>query len=192
MSLSLDLEALRDQVRPESLVLLAGALGGLAVVALFLYGVKPPLAEYRALRVERSTAELGAASDADSASAAIAAAQTELGRLREELYGGAARVPLRQIQAFVIDSLDQIAERHAVELIGITPGEVSAVLMFEELPYEVHVVGGYFDLFAWLREVETRLAPMVVKEFSMQREARSDRVELELALVAYRAEEAGP
>lgn len=189
MGWAIDLHELRAQVRPESATWLVGALGGIAVLGALLYGVKPSLREYQALRAERSAAELGAASDADAAAAEIDAAQTQLAALREELYGGAARVPLRQIQSFVIDSLDQIAARHAVELVGITPGELKPVLMFEELPYEVHVIGGYFDLYAWLRDVETQLSPMVVKEFTMQREARSERVELELRLVAYRAAE---
>jgi Tfp pilus assembly protein PilO len=183
----LRLDDLRAQVSPELLIgilvaaVLLFALGG------YLYGIKPSLLEYQRLREKRSAVSTGPEFDPEVKRVAIATHEARVGTLRDELYGGSSRVPARQIEAFVIDSLNRIAERRAVELVSVKPGAFGDVLSFEELPYDVRVQGGYFDLYDWLRDVETQLRPMVVKQFAMRPERESSLLALELRLVAYRA-----
>lgn len=184
------LEELSNQVRPETLLGVGVALIVLALLASYLYVLKAPIAEYRKLGASSAAGSVALGSDPQTRTAQIEELSRELQRVRAELYGTAARVPLRQIESFVIDSLDRISGRHAVELLSVKPGEASAVLMFEELPYDVQALGRYFDLYEWLREVETELRPMAIKQFSMKPDTGGERVALDLRLVAYRPTEA--
>ncbi len=58
--------------------------------------------------------------------------------------------------------------------------------MFEEVPFEVEIVGGYFSLYDWLRDVEAELGPMVVKQYRISSEER-DLTRMSLTMVSYRS-----
>ena len=109
--------------------------------------------------------------------------------LRTRLYGGSSAVPLREMESYVIQTLDRISARHDVELVGVRPREIGQVLMFDELPYDVEVTGSYLRLWDWLRAIETELRPMVVNSYELSRTQSADPVSLTLRLVAFRARE---
>ena len=96
-------------------------------------------------------------------------------------------LPPEQMEAYVIDRLAALSERRDLHLVGVKPGEPGSLLMFEELPYDVEVVGSYFALHDWLHAVEEELRPMVVKRFEMRPARRDGReVALDVRLVSYR------
>lgn len=177
-----------QKTRPETL--LGVAVAGVALVALagYLYLLKPSIATYRELAQERARA-LTRAEAATIDPAALQDAERAVAQLRERLAGGAWDVPREQMEAYVIEALDRISVRHDVELESVKPGAAGEVLMFDELPYDVRVLGGYFELFEWFRDVETELRPMVTKQFEMQTGEGKSSVALQLRLVAYRARE---
>lgn len=179
--------ALRD-VDARTLILGAGALAFIGLVAAVLYAVMPVYSEYAGakLRHERALTSYTIADGADSA-VAIANLEGDVLELHRELFGGAAGVPRAQIESFVVNSLDRISGRHGVELLGITPDEPSSIWMFEELPYRVEVEGSYLAIHEWLYEVEEELRPMVVKEFELMPSRSNEGVVIDLRLVAYRA-----
>lgn len=183
------LDRLQSLMRPEALIGCAAALLLTALLAGVLYVLKPSLGTYRELGRAHSGALLELATEGENTDpAAIAALEEGVKRIRDRLYGGSSGVPLQEMEAFVIDALDRISARHDVELTSVTPGRMTDVLMFGELPYDVRVAGTYFHLFDWLQDVEAELRPMVVKQFEMARPEGADTVDLELRLVAYRSE----
>ncbi len=183
------LEELRRQVRPEALLAVGAALVVMLGLSSWLYLLKPAVGRYQAL-VEKHEATVGGMqADPDGDTAAITSLEQELESLRDQLYGTTGRVPQRQIEAHVVDSLHRLAEQRAIELVGVKPGQPSPVLMFEELPYDVDVAGPYRSLYAWLADVESELRPMVVKQFSLEPDPGTPRVKLGLRLVAYRPAE---
>jgi len=179
---------LRD-VEPRTLALAGGAMLVIGVLATLLYVIKPAWQEYSKLKTqhEQTRASLGQlGADAPSS---IAKLEGQVEALRDSLYGDAAGVPRRQIESFVVDSLDRISSRHGVSLLGITPDEPTSVWMFEELPYTVQAEGSYFSIHRWLYDVEEELRPMVVKQFQLTPSRSSEAVVLDLRVVAYRAPE---
>ena len=180
-------KALQAQLRPEALAAGFVALAALGLLAAWLYLLKPAVEEYRTVADESSEQGLLAAVEsAPQTAAAIARLERETADLRDRLYGGASGVPLREMQAWVIHRLDQLSLEHGVELESVSPGEVGHVLMFDELPYDVRVRGGYFALFAWLNQVEQELRPMSVQSFEIRPEPADAAVEMEFRLVSYR------
>lgn len=186
------LDRVARQIRPEALGATALALVALLGLAAYLYVLAPQLAEYRELLRDRTRAAVGIRSDQEEpALPALVGLGDQVARLRTRLYGGSSGVPLREMESYVIQSLDRISARHEVELVGVRPREAGQVLMFDELPYDVEVAGSYVQLWRWLQDVETELRPMVVNAYELERKAEGP-VRMSLRLVAYRGHQSGP
>lgn len=183
-------DAIAQEVEPRTAAFAAIALLVVSILAGVLYWIKPTYQEYASVRAEHAQAVAGAAgSGPDGTVAAIATAEREVERLRDELYGGAANVPRNQLESFVVDALDRSAGRHGVKLLGITPDEPSRVWLFEELPYSVAAQGPYRSIHHWLHHVERDLRPMVVKQFRLSRARETGQVLIDFRVVAYRADQ---
>ena len=182
-----ELEERLGQVRPQALLAAMVSLVLLTLLAGHLYVLKPSLARLRSLETGGSDADLASA-EARVAEAGLAITTTELAltSLRDELYGGPSDLPPEKTESYIIDRLDRISQRHAVELISVSPGDASPLLMFEEVLYEVEVQGRFFELVAWLLDLEQELRPLVVNEFRMTPEPKGERVGVKLRLASYR------
>lgn len=175
------------RIEPRFAASAVGSLLSIALLALALYGVRPLWLARARLADQARLAELEApAGTRAERRAQIAQLEQEIAALKDRLYGGAAAVPRREIESFVIDALDQLSTHHGVKLLGITPDEPSEVIAFEEIPFRIDVEGSYFALHAWLLELEERLRPMVVKKFSLSHASGGEGVALDLRVVAYR------
>lgn len=183
-------DLLDEQVSPGLRVGIVIAIPVIGLLAVVLYGVKPAFAEYRKVNDDFLQAASGQEALPLEGQRQIDALETELRALRESLFGGSSAVPRRQIESFVIDSLDRLAGSHRVQLLGVEPEQPAQLLMFEELPFSIRVSGGYADLYGWLTEAENALRPMVVKQFSMVPARDRSSVTMELRLVAYRTPDA--
>ena len=184
------LDRISRSVRPEALTVGAWALVALMILAAYLHVLKAPFVQYRGLLRDRATASLGMRSEGEEPAAlALAAVDEEVAKLRHRLYGGSSSVPLREMESYVIQTLDRISARHDVELMGVRPREPGRVLMFDELPYDVEVMGSYVDLCGWLQDMETELRPMVVNSYEFERKNSAEPVRMKLQLVAYRGRE---
>lgn len=184
------LDGLLRQLRLEAWIALLTTTLVLALLGASLYLVKPSWLRFRELATgsgAQALAELDERSQANAS--AIATLDGEISRLRGELFGGSAELPPEQMESFIIDRLEALSVQRGVRLVGVTPGDVGEVLMFQELPYDVEVHGGYFALHDWLFAVERELRPLVVKRFELKGRSREAEVALKVRLVSYRAQE---
>lgn len=95
------------------------------------------------------------------------------------------QLPQNQMIAYVIGQLDVIAARNNVQLVSVSPGKASEIFMFEELPFSIEVTGSYFDLYNWLKKVEEKLGPMVVKSFNIVENSNDGLRRMHTVIVAY-------
>ncbi len=179
------------QVRPEAL--LASLAAGAVMLGLtgYLYVLQPALRELRELREQGSGALLAEGVVAEVGAASIERLEREVEAVRERLYGASGQVAPDRMEAWVINGLDRLSLRHGVQLVSVAPEGPRPVLVFDELPVQVHVQAGYFDLFAWLTDVEQELRPLVVKEFALSGTGEPGRVSLQLRLVSFRPRSEG-
>lgn len=178
--------ALRD-VRPQTLLAAMVAIAALTLLGGYLYIVKPSLARIHSLESGESIATVEMLrSEADQSNLAIVATEGLLEGLRKQLYGGPSDLPPEKVESYIVDRLDSISARHAVELVSVKPGEAHRVLMFDELLYEVEVKGEFFALAAWLWELEDELRPLVVNGFDLRPLAQGPWVGMKLRLASYR------
>jgi hypothetical protein len=179
-------DALRD-VRPQALLGAMCAIASMTLLAGYLYVVKPSLARLQALESGESVATLETLrTETEQTHQAIASTEGLLEGLRAQLYGGPSDLPPEKVESYIVDRLDSISARHAVELVSVKPGEATRVLMFDELLYEVEVKGEFFALAAWLWELEEELRPLVVNGFDLRPVAQGPWVGMRLRLASYR------
>jgi hypothetical protein len=186
------IDALLARVESRFAATAGASLLSIALFALGLYGVWPLWQESGRLSEQvaaESRAELPGAGAVRRAE--IARVEKAIESARGRLYGGAGGVPRREIESFVIDTLDELSTHHGVKLIGITPDEISEVVGFEEIPFRIDAEGPYFALHLWLLQLEERLRPMVVKKFELSPARGGAGVILDLRVVAYRAASQG-
>ena len=184
------LDRLASQVRPETVSQVAVGLVAMGILAAYLYVLKQPITEYRGLLRHQTSTSVGLRTERDKpAAVALVALRQEVEELQQRLYGGPSSVPLREMESYVIQTLDRISSRHSVELVGVRPLAIGEVLMFDELPYDVEVTGSYLRLWDWLQDMEAELRPMVVNSYELERRSNAAPVSLKLRLAAYRARE---
>lgn len=184
--MALGTSAILEEIEPRTILLVLIAVAALTVTAAYLYVFKAPVAEY--LRLHRLTAAAGTQTQRQQINAErIQQLRDEVGRLHENLYGQAPRDSANEMVSYIIGQLDALASKHQVQLVGVKPGSVNQVLMFDELPFDVEVRGGYAHLFEWLRDAERALHPLVLKEFRIA--TGDNTLNMTLRVVSYRPRE---
>ena len=112
--------------------------------------------------------------------------------MRYRLYGDMANLPVKEVEAYIIGRLQRISWNNGVELVSVEPSTGERVQIFQEMLFNVQLVGQYKDLYAWLWEARSDLGYVVVKEYGLTRHNSDDAEPLlvaELSLASYRAVE---
>jgi hypothetical protein len=182
------MDELLKKLDPRTAFLAMVGMTLLLVAALAVYVVLPEVKDYRksidALEVLERVAQNG-----DELVQEMATLQQDIDGLVQRLHGDMVNMPKNQMEAFVIGRLQGISWRNNMELRAVTPGKGDAVLMFEEVLFDVEVSGEYFDLFAWLHDLGEELGYVVVKHFSIgpdSRGAEDTRLNARFTVVSYR------
>ena len=174
-----------EQLPPRSLALLLIAVLGLTGISGYLYVLKKPMVALSGVQDEFFN--LRRARPADKpVEARIANAEAELEMLREKLQGAGPKLAANEMVAFVIGRLDMLARAKNVQLVSVEPGDTAKVFEFDEIPFHVEVVGGYFRLVDWLHAAERELGPMVIKSFDIAPAQGGDSRRMRLTMVSYR------
>lgn len=170
-------------------LLLGGAvlLAAAVMVSLLLI---PQVKIYRAAK----TANAGlppVPADAAMLQAMLAERDRAITERSRQLHGDMANLPVREIEAFVIDRLQGIAWNHDVVLEGVRPSTGETVEAFREVLFELELSGRYADLFGWLQELRSELGFIVIKEYQMDRATDDDvdpELNVEMTIASYRKE----
>jgi hypothetical protein len=167
-----------------TIVLLIGAVEG-------TYLLWPQVKQYRQLHSSHEMLEL-TVGDHDSLSQQLQSIDAEVSRLSRELHGDMARLPVKQMESFIIGRLQKVSWATDVELISVQPGLGRQVQNFRESLFEVRLRAGYHDFFEWLQIVKHELGYIVVKRFEISHSdneaLENPKLNLLLTLVSYRME----
>jgi len=112
--------------------------------------------------------------------------------LRFRLYGDMANLPVRQVEAYIIGRLQRVSWNNNVELVSVAPTMGERVQIFQEMLFNVQLIGHYEDLYRWLWETRNDLGFVVVKEYGIKRRDNIDDEPMliaDLSLASYRAVE---
>ncbi|MCZ6887598.1 MAG: hypothetical protein O7H39_03805 [Gammaproteobacteria bacterium] len=179
-----------QHVPPRSLAMLLAVAFALTGLAGHLYVLKKPMGYLAEARDTFFDLRRSHPSD-QPIEARIRSVEASTAALREKLQGAGPSLAANEMVAFVIGRLDRLAQSRRVQLISVEPGDIAEVFEFDEIPFHVEVVGGYFRLVAWLHDAERDLGPMVVKSFDIEPVAPGDTRRMRLTMVSYRPRSGG-
>ena len=183
------MQDLLRKVSPRELRLLLGGLGAVLIAALIVSQLVP---EAKKLLKARSDVEVlrAAAHDSTELEQHMQQESQRIEELRYQLYGDMADLPLKQVEAYIIGRLQEISWGTRVDLVSVEPVTGDRVQIFQEMLFNVELVGHYDDLYRWLWDVRSELGYVVIKEYGLKRQDDNDDEPLLLAnlsLASYRA-----
>lgn len=183
-------KALQQQVKPQMLLIMLVALTLLAITASYLYVIKQPLQEMRqsqqTLELLQNEVDNGAPVQSQND---MEMQQKLIDQLNVKLHGTGPKLPVNQMVAYVIGELDRIAGHHQVTLSSVKPESPQSLFTFREMPFQVEISGDYFNLFAWLKDIEQELGPIIIKQFDITPSGSTVERRMVLTLVAYQFED---
>ena len=115
---------------------------------------------------------------------------TKIEQLKFRLYGDMANLPRREIEAYIIGRLQKVSWNNDVELVSVEPTIGDRVQIFQEILFNVRLIGEYEDLYHWIWETRNDLGYVVVKEYRLSRQDNADdnpMLVADLSLASYRA-----
>jgi Tfp pilus assembly protein PilO len=177
-------KVLQKQVKPQILATLLVSLVFLALLSGYLYVLKKPVKEFNQARnmLELLEKELQTGIPVSNQ---VNLLQQQITQLNQQLHGNNQKLPLNQMIVSVISQMNTVAAAHDVKLISVEPGDVEKIYIFQELPFNVVVVGKYVNLFDWLDQIGRDLGPIVIKHFQLIPEPDSAMRRFTLTLVSY-------
>ena len=157
------------------------------VSATLLPGIKTYLAASKAVAVLEEANDTTADLEQQ-----LQARSTDIEELKFRLHGDMANLPLKQVESYVIGKLQKISWRNDVELISVKPAAGTRVQIFNEVLFNVVLVGEYDSIYRWLWDAKNELGFVVVKEYGMRRRDIADenpRLLTTVSLASYRADQ---
>lgn len=165
-------------------------VGLLVTVAALSLTLLPSSKDYLAAR--KAVAVLEAASDTSTdLEQELQTRRSNIEELRFRLDGDMANLPLKQVESYVIGKLQKISWRNHVDLVSVKPSSGQRVQIFDEVLFNIELVGEYDDVYRWLWDAKNELGFMVVKEYEMRRSDDVDdtpRLQTTVSLASYRAQ----
>jgi len=166
------------------------ALAVTAITALFFtLFVLPQINIYRAVsRTEISLTEI--VNSESSLDTQLAEMHSATASLRKQLQGDMASLPEKEIEAYVVGSLQRLSWKNNVQLVSIEPAAGHTIAPFHELLFEVKLAGNYFDMYRWLQEASIELGFVLIKQYAMKsidESVQDPRLSVTLTMATYRA-----
>ena len=185
------MQELLQRVSLRELRLLLAGIGAIAVVALAVSMLVPKIKALVAAQ-ENVTVLQAASIDSVELEQHLQQQNQRIEELRFRLYGDMAELPLKEVEAYIIGRLQEISWGTRVDLISVEPAAGEQVQIFQEMLFNVELLGQYDDLYRWLWDVRNELGYVVIKEYSLARRDNDDAEPMLLAnlsLASYRAVE---
>lgn len=165
--------------------------GAILIAAIAAGVLVPKVKAARTANLEVSVLE-EAAQDGAELERHLEEQYAKIEELKYRLHGDMANLPVRQVEAYIIGRLQKVSWNNDVELVSVEPATGERVQIFQEILFNVQLVGQYDDLYHWLREARKELGYVVVKEYGLTRQNNDDEQPLlvaDLSLASYRAVE---
>lgn len=155
-----------DSIDGRSLTLLLGGVILVVAATLFSYLLWPQFKAFRSAVESRSSLQSVIAGD-DELTNDLNALRDEVQTLRQRLHGDLADLPSNEMQGYIIGRLQGMSWKNDIEFLGLQPREGESIENFQEILFDVQLLGDYFDLYNWLRDAGKELGFVVIKQYQM-------------------------
>ena len=163
---------------------IGAVLTSLCIVTLMV----PAAKSYRQASTDVSILEQ-AAMDNDQLEQQLDDKRTKIDHLRRRLHGDMGDLPSEQVEAYIIGRLQRVSWNNGVELVSVEPLDGERVQIFQEMLFNVVLIGEYKNLYHWLWDTRDELGFIVIKEYTLKRNDNTDdepRLLANVSLASYR------
>lgn len=184
------LDAIEKLGNREFRLLLLG-LGLLATVLAVSAALLPGIKAYRSAATEVAVLEDANKNSVDLEKE-LQARYASIDDLRFRLHGDMANLPLKQVESYVIGKLQKISWHNDVDLVSVEPASGQRIQTFNEMLFNIELIGEYDNIYRWLWDAKNELGFVVVKEYAMRRRDNIDdkpRLLTTVSLASYRAQQ---
>jgi len=179
-----------DRLDARSLNLLLAGITLVIATASISYQLWPEFKTYRAAVESRDSLQSVVAND-NKLVDTLDALRNEVRNLRQSLHGDLATLPTKEMQGYIIGRLQGISWRNKVEFLGMQPRQGEPIEKFQEILFDVQLLGDYFDLYNWLRDASRELGFVVIKQYQMtpvRPDAEDTLLGVRMTMAVYRSE----
>lgn len=178
-----------EQTHPRTFMVMLSALVVLVVALPVTYLLIPQIKLYQSNDTELESLD-NAVINSDSLERQLLSIGEEVRILSRQLHGDMAKLPLKQMESFIVARLQKVSWENQIELVAVRPGEGRLVQNFRESLFDVKLVSGYHNFFKWLQMVSDELGYIVVNEFDISprttEASDNPQLNISLTLVSYR------
>lgn len=179
-------ELLKD-FDPRLLSITLAAIIVLLSFAMIVYGIKP---QYDTLVDNKQSLELlqTRMDDQRQLQQMIAQQQRDIETLQHELNGESGNLPINEMESYLIGRLQNLCWEADIQLISVRPGNNKRVIDFDEISFEVSVLGEYKKLYQWLNKLSENLGFVMVSQhkISTARQRDNNNLNMDMTIVFYR------
>lgn len=183
------MQSMLKKLSLRELHMVIAGVGAVIIVALAVTLLVPNLKQLITARKDVDVL-LAAAVNSDELEQHLREENERIEELRYRLYGDMADLPIKQVESYIIGRLQEISWSTNVDLVSVEPASGERVQIFQEMLFNVELLGEYNDLYRWLWDVRDELGYVVIKEYSLTRRDDNDEEPILLAnlsLASYRA-----
>lgn len=182
------MQGLLRNISHRELRLLMLGIGAVLTVLNTFASVVPKLKVYRATTATISTLE-NTSLDTDELERQLQGRHKAIDEIQYRLNGDLGELPEKQIEAFIVGRLQRASWNNGVELVSVEPATGDRVQIFQEILFNVVLIGEYENLYRWLWETRNELGYVVIKEYRITRNDDADdnpRLLANVSLASYR------
>lgn len=116
----------------------------------------------------------------------------EVETFNKMLHGDMANLPKKQVEAYILGRLQSISWNNQVQLSGVKPSKGEVIQNFQEVLFDVSLVGDYEPLYLWLSDLRQELGFVVIKRFEIRpvdATEQEPKLNVNLTMASYRRAE---
>lgn len=170
-------------------MLITVLVGTLLMAISLFYFVIPVFKEY--MGYSDSYQVLNAAiSDGEQLEIKLNEIEREVTENRKILQGDASNLPFKQFESHVIGQLQTLAWKNELVLAGVRPGLGENIDQFQEVTFNVSLLGEYFNIYRMLSSFEEKLGFVVIKKLKISPAGMREKknfLNIEMTVASYRS-----
>lgn len=162
--------------------------GGMLLVlaaALWMYGLRAPLTQLRAVRAEQQRLETGGA-DPRLLAAQLAQLDADIEQLSARLGLGTAHPAPAKMLLTLIGDVNRLALAHGIAVNAVTPSQDVQTMVFDQVGFELDAGGSYTSLLAWMAAIEATQPNIAIASFDMEPAKTAGQIHVRIRIAAYR------
>lgn len=181
---------LLSRIDNRSLMLLIIGSCVLIFTALTTYTVVPEVKRYF---LARETLQLLNAAPPENRQlhTQVSQQRKEVTALEKQIRGDMAHQPSKQLESYIIESLQIISSQNHMQLSSLAPRKGQKIDIFREMIFDVELTGNYMNFYHWLSELNGKLGFIVISKFNIRPAAPGKQdsfLNIKLTITAYRSE----